>query len=182
MSESVCRITSRRDGCQLGVSSPPPHTFPHFPSAPATVFCCTPQIGTPLPAPHHLVRRRLRATSMPIRAPCQVCCGLEVVDDLQISIAKVRERAQSRSPCRCCSFLWQAISDVTEDDTVHPDISYDHILFKASEHGDRLGKGPLHGHLASNKHLGGRVVGHDLQFYTLPGRASPLFRFGCLPK
>ncbi|KAK0643414.1 heterokaryon incompatibility protein-domain-containing protein [Cercophora newfieldiana] len=106
---------------------------------------------------------------------CRICGNLSfavkspnetirmVLEDL------LAETGTKDTPCRTCRFLWQAISEITEGDTVHPEITYTSFDISPAEHGDRIGKGPLHGHLVPNPALGAKAATPvDLQFYTLP--------------
>ncbi|KAK0750915.1 heterokaryon incompatibility protein-domain-containing protein [Schizothecium vesticola] len=128
-----------------------------------------------------MMQKISQSLAPPGAPPCPVCHNLIFTSsDLKISVAQLR----NESLCPCCSLLWHLISKITSSDTVHADISYDHLLFTLSSFRDRHGTGPLYGHLLPNPLLGGTPTpGHDLQFYTHPSAPpSPYPSIGAAPR
>lgn len=120
-------------------------------------------------------------------SPCPVCQNLIfTTSDLKISVPQLRTESLKPSPCPCCSLLWHLISKITSSDTVHADITYDHLLFTLPSYLDRQGTGPLYGHLLPNPLLSSSsstpIPSQDLQFYTHPSSPpSPFPSIGIAP-
>lgn len=131
-----------------------------------------------------ILQRLRQKPSPPDPPPCPVCHNLVfTTSDLKISIADLRTSALNPSPCPCCALLWHLISEITSPDTVHADITYDHLLFTLPSYLARHGTGPLSGHLVPSPLLGGTPPpSQDLQFYTHPSSPpSPYPSIGIAP-
>ncbi|KAK0627527.1 heterokaryon incompatibility protein-domain-containing protein [Immersiella caudata] len=89
---------------------------------------------------------------------------------MRIVLEDLRIESNKAEACQTCHFLWRAIYEITESDTVHPEIRYISFDISPAEHGDRIGKGPVHGRLVPNSYIRGfnGATPTDLQFYTLP--------------